>query len=59
MRRGAGKAREKSRWLVIKRKDEWANSKWSANAPTLERSVLSGRTLKEIEQVGLMKKKAA
>jgi hypothetical protein len=58
-RRDRGKPREKSRWLLIKRKDAWANSKWSANAPALDRSVLSGRTLGEIEHSRSVKKKAA
>jgi bifunctional non-homologous end joining protein LigD len=59
MGRPSGPPREKSRWLIIKRKDEWADSKWRAEAPQVNRSVLSGRTLEEIEHVRRARKKAA
>ena len=59
MGRPSGKPREKSRWLLIKRKDEWANSKWRDNAPAVSRSVLSNRTMEEIEHDRPRRKKAA
>ena len=46
-----GKPQEKSRWLLIKRKDQWVDSKWKVDTRTLNRSVLSDRTLQEIEHV--------
>ena len=55
----SGKPREKSRWLLIKRKDEFANRKWKADAPEMERSAESGRTLDEIAHVQPVRKKAA
>jgi bifunctional non-homologous end joining protein LigD len=59
MGRHRGKPREKSRWLLIKRKDEFADRKWKADAPELERSVESGRTLEEIAHARPGSKKAA
>jgi bifunctional non-homologous end joining protein LigD len=59
MGRHSGKPREKSRWLLIKRKDQWANSQWKAEAPPVVRSVLTGRTLEEIGGARRSRKKAA
>ena len=53
----SGKPREKSRWLLIKRKDQWSDSKWRAEAA--EGSVVSGRTLEEIAHARSPRKKAA
>jgi bifunctional non-homologous end joining protein LigD len=59
MGRHHGMPGEKSRWLLIKRKDQWANSEWNADAPRLLRSVLTGRTLEEIGGARRSRKKAA
>ena len=59
MGRHQGKPGEKSRWLLIKRKDQWANSQWKAEAPRVVRSVLTGRTLEEIGGGRRSRKKAA
>jgi bifunctional non-homologous end joining protein LigD len=59
MGRHSGKPSEKSRWLLIKRKDQWANSLWNADAPRVARSVLTGRTLEEIGGARRSRKKAA
>ena len=44
----SGTPREKSYWLLIKRKDKWADRKWKAEGPEMSRSAISGRTLDEI-----------
>ena len=44
------------RWLLIKRRDEHADPAWDIESPELNRSVLTGRTLEEIE-VGSPKKR--
>jgi len=59
MGRHHGKQGEKSRWLLIKRKDQWASSQWNADAPRVLRSVLTGRTLEEIGGARRSGKKAA
>ena len=43
-----GESGKKARWLLIKRRDEMANPAWEIGAPALDRSVTTGRTLKEI-----------
>jgi bifunctional non-homologous end joining protein LigD len=55
----SGKPGEKSRWLLIKRKDHWANSQWKAEAPRVVRSVLTGRALEEVGGARRSRKKAA
>jgi bifunctional non-homologous end joining protein LigD len=55
----SGTPREKSRWLLIKRKDEWADRKWTADAPEQDHSVISNRTLDEIARLRSPRKKAA
>ena len=55
----SGKPAEKSRWLLIKRKDQWADPKWNVDAPSVDRSVVSGRGLKQIEDAQLSRKRAA
>jgi bifunctional non-homologous end joining protein LigD len=47
----------KQRWLLIKHRDEHADPSWDIESPELDRSVLTGRTLKEIEE-GSRKRKA-
>jgi bifunctional non-homologous end joining protein LigD len=37
-------------WLLIKHRDEHADSSWDIEAPALTRSVLTGRTLKEMAE---------
>jgi bifunctional non-homologous end joining protein LigD len=37
-------------WLLIKHRDEHADPRWDVEAPKFERSVLTGRTLREIQQ---------
>jgi hypothetical protein len=41
---------EVKRWLLIKQRDEYADPSWDIDSPELDRSVLTGRTLKEIEE---------
>lgn len=45
--RSAQKAQEKQ-WLLLKRRDEHADSSWDIESVALDRSVVSGRTLDEI-----------
>jgi bifunctional non-homologous end joining protein LigD len=47
---------EKKRWLLVKHRDEYADPTWDIESPELDRSVITGRTLKEIE-MGAPKKK--
>jgi bifunctional non-homologous end joining protein LigD len=49
---------QKEQWLLIKYRDEYADSSWSIESVELDRSVLTGRTLKEI-QLGRPAKKRA
>ena len=49
-------ANASKRWLLIKHRDEYADPSWDIERPELDRSVLTGRTLKEIE-MGAPKKK--
>jgi bifunctional non-homologous end joining protein LigD len=44
---GAGR---RERWLLIKHRDGYADPSWDIDSPELNRSVLTGRTLKEIEE---------
>jgi len=39
----------KERWLLIKHRDEYADPSWDVESPRLDRSVLTGRSLEEIE----------
>jgi hypothetical protein len=41
---------KETRWLLIKRRDEYADSGWRIEDPALDRSVMTGRTLEEIEE---------
>ena len=41
---------EKTRWLLIKRRDDYADPSWRIEDPALDSSVKTGRTLKEIKQ---------
>jgi len=49
---------QKKQWLLIKHRDEFADSSWSIESVELDRSVLTGRTLKEIELGRPAKKRA-
>jgi bifunctional non-homologous end joining protein LigD len=42
-------SRQQERWLLIKHRDEYADSSWNIESPRFARSVLTGRTLKQIE----------
>jgi len=46
---------DKKRWLLIKQRDERADPTWDIDSPKLDRSVLTGRTLKEIAENGSKK----
>src|SRR5205823_739167 len=48
----------KSRWLLIKRTDEHANSSWDINQLRVSKSALSGRTLQQIERGNRPKKQS-
>jgi len=56
---GAGRPGEKSRWLLMKRKDQWADARWNADAPAVARSAISGRTLEEIQRGRTKRKRVA
>jgi bifunctional non-homologous end joining protein LigD len=45
--RSGGRSQAKN-WLLIKHRDEYADSSWDIEAPALSRSVLTGRTLEAI-----------
>ena len=40
----------KEQWLLIKQRDAYADPSWNIESPRLDRSVLTGRTLKEIKE---------
>jgi bifunctional non-homologous end joining protein LigD len=41
----------RTRWLLIKRRDDYADPSWQIEDASLDRSVKTGRTLEEIKQV--------
>jgi bifunctional non-homologous end joining protein LigD len=41
---------QKERWLLIKHRDEYADPSWDIEKPRFDHSVLTGRSLKEIER---------
>jgi bifunctional non-homologous end joining protein LigD len=45
----------KERWLFIKHRDEYADPSWNTESPRFDRSLLTGCSLKEIENDGLKK----
>ena len=49
MHRARTRPREKSRWLLINRKDEYAGRSWDPEDEAVSRSVLTRRTLEEIQ----------
>jgi bifunctional non-homologous end joining protein LigD len=57
--RRAARPREMRQWLLIKRRDACAESPWDPESPSKSRSVLSGRTLAEIERGKTRKRRAA
>jgi bifunctional non-homologous end joining protein LigD len=48
----------KKNWLLIKHRDEFADPSWRIDNPRLDRSVLTGRALKEIAENRPAKKRA-
>jgi bifunctional non-homologous end joining protein LigD len=44
-----GTVSQKERWLLVKHRDEYADPSWDIESTRLDRSVLTGRTLKQIE----------
>jgi bifunctional non-homologous end joining protein LigD len=48
--RSFGDPGRNTRWFLIKRRDEYADPSWQIEDAALSHSVLSGRTLKEIEE---------
>jgi bifunctional non-homologous end joining protein LigD len=44
------RAEKKARWLLIKRRDEYANPSWRIDDSVLDHSVISGRTMNEIKE---------
>jgi bifunctional non-homologous end joining protein LigD len=44
-----GMVGQKERWLLVKQRDEYAVSSWDIDSPRLDRSALTGRSMKEIE----------
>jgi len=42
---------KQERWLLIKQRDEHVDPSWNVESPRLAHSVLTGRSLKEIEQI--------
>jgi bifunctional non-homologous end joining protein LigD len=59
MGRHGARPREKSRWLLIKRKDKGAIRPWDPEDDAMSRSVLTGRTLEEIQSGRPSRKRAA
>jgi bifunctional non-homologous end joining protein LigD len=49
----------KKNWLLIKHRDGYADPSWRIEDPALDRSVLTGRTLKEIAKNRPAKKRAS
>ena len=49
----------KKNWLLIKHRNEYADPSWRIDDPALDRSVLTGRTLKEITENRPAKKRAS
>jgi bifunctional non-homologous end joining protein LigD len=43
---------DRKQWLLIKHRDERADPSWQIDSPKLDRSVLTGRSLKEIAEHG-------
>ena len=43
---------DRERWLLVKHRDEHAHVAWNVESPELDCSVLTGRTLKVIEEAG-------
>jgi bifunctional non-homologous end joining protein LigD len=44
-----GMVSQKERWLLVKQRDEYAVSSWDIDSPRLDRSALTSRSMKEIE----------
>jgi bifunctional non-homologous end joining protein LigD len=50
MEKGSAIPGQGERWLLIKHRDEHADPSWDIESPRFDRSVLTGRSLKEIER---------
>ena len=48
----SAESKGRERWLLVKRRDEYADPSWDIESPRLDRSVLTGRSLKQIERGG-------
>jgi bifunctional non-homologous end joining protein LigD len=59
MGRSKTRPREKSRWLLIKRKDDHASRSWDPEDKKINHSALTGRTLDEIASARPVRKRAA
>jgi bifunctional non-homologous end joining protein LigD len=44
-----GMASQKERWLLVKQRDEYADPSWDIESPRLDRSALTGHSMKQIE----------
>jgi bifunctional non-homologous end joining protein LigD len=55
----SAKVGKKKAWLLIKHRDEYADREWDIEAPSLGRSALTGRTMKEIAEERSAKRPAA
>jgi bifunctional non-homologous end joining protein LigD len=47
--RPSARASDKERWLLIKHRDEYAQPSWDIENPRFNRSVLTGRSMKQVE----------
>ena len=47
---GSPDSGRRNRWLLVKHRDEYADGSWDIESPELDRSILTGRTLKEIQE---------
>jgi len=54
----SAKVGKKKAWLLIKHRDEYADPEWDSEAPSLGRSALTGRTMKEIAEERSAKRRA-
>jgi len=53
IQRRSMKSSRRDHWLLIKNRDEYADPSWDIESARLDRSVLTGRGLKEIKEEGM------